>query len=80
MKISRWYKEFGDDRVLTFYHIVDLDEDKGVSGLRYKYNPLIRKVVSKEECILDPKWWMEQEIQNNVYAVPENTVPFLIKF
>ena len=80
MKISKWYKEFGDERVLTFYHIVDLDENKGVSGMRYKYNTLIKKVVSKEECAVDSKWWMEQEIKNNIYMVPENTVPFLIKF
>ena len=80
MKTSRWYKEFGEDRVLIFYHIVELDEDRGISGLCYKYHSLFKRVISKESVTLDPKWWMEQEIQNNIHLVSEESIPFLIKF
>ncbi len=80
MSISKWYKKFGDDRDLTYYHIVDLDEENGVSGTCYTYNTLIKKVVARKQVTLDSKWWMEQEIKNNIHQIPEDTIPFLMKF
>lgn len=74
-----WYKKFGDSSILYYYHILSV-KDEQLTALIYKYNQILKQVVDKKEAEYDMKYWMEEEIKNNIHLIPESNVPFLIKF
>ena len=79
MKVKAWYKNFGHEHVNKFYHINDIQEEKTIHATIYEYHQVFKKVLNKDDDTFNVKWWMEQEISNNIHEIPENTVPFLMR-
>jgi hypothetical protein len=79
MEPSRWYKEFGGGREVTYYHITGDLERPSIRVTIYRYDSLLRRISHQETRHFDTKWWMEQVMRNSIHEVPESSVPFLMK-
>ena len=79
MDKNNWYKKFGNRNIQKYYHIVAIDNDN-LNVKTYEYNQLTKKILKENEDLFSLKWWMEEEIKNNIHLIPEQNVPFLIKF
>jgi hypothetical protein len=78
MNKGEWYKQFGSGITATYYHILDIIDEETLQVERYEYNSAVKKVVTQEVEHHPAKWWMEQVIQNNIYQVHRENVPFLL--
>lgn len=81
MKPDDWYKQFGGHTIQRFYHIQSCTEGESlIRATVYEFDILRRRIVLQETHDFETKWWMEQEIKNNIHPVPEKAVPFLFTF
>ncbi len=80
MKEDGWYKQFGTGHVLAYYHILHIDESQDVTARYYQYDTVFRKIAQQQRRKFKSKWWMEQEIKNNITEISRDQVPFLVSF
>ena len=85
MQRGDWYKAFtaSESTINTkeiYYHIVDVAEDEELLIDEYTYYPVLRKYAKASAAPVSrtSKWWLEQIIQNNVYRVEREKVPFIL--
>jgi hypothetical protein len=78
MKEGDWYKKFGERITETYYHILEIVAEETVRVERFRYHTALKKVLDQEVVTYDVKWMMEQIIQNNLYYLPREAVPFLM--
>jgi len=87
MTRGEWYKTFtasektNEDQE-TYFHIVEIDDDETVLIDEYIYYKIMRKLIkqTKNPYSYSLKQWLEQIIQNNVYLVDKEKLPFLLHF
>ena len=86
MRSGDWYKKFGSsesrhDTVETYYHVVEVAGDRLFLD-EYDFYVHFERLIKKNKTPLeyDLKTWLEENIQNNVYEVPREKLPFYIVF
>jgi len=87
MTRGEWYKTFRSSEKQseaqeTYFHIVEIDDDEIILVDEYIYYKLMRKLIkqTKKPYTYTSKKWLEQIIQNNVYLVEKEQLPFLLHF
>lgn len=73
-----WYKGFGNRITTMYYRIIEILAEEKVRVERFEYHNARKKVVHQEVLEYDVKWMMEQIIQNEIYLLPREAVPFLL--
>jgi len=85
MNRGEWYKFFGasqeqNELQETYFHIVDINDAGTILVDKYIYYKLMKKLIkqTKEPISYTSKAWLERIIQNTVYLVEKENLPFLL--
>ena len=85
MQRGDWYKTFTASEspiqgTETYYRIVDIVNDDVLLIDEYTYYMNLRKYIKNSKTPVQRpwKWWLEQNIQNNIYPVEREQVPFIL--
>jgi hypothetical protein len=85
MKAGDWYTGFGTqedqhDTMETYYHVVEVTEDR-VFIDEYNFYTHFKRLVkmNKKPRSYPVKRWLEENIKNNVYQVQKESLPFYLR-
>jgi len=85
MQRGDWYKSFTASEspmkvAETYYRIVEVIDDDTLLVDEYTYYLNLKKYIktSKTPVQRTSKWWLEQNIQNNIYPIEREKVPFIL--
>lgn len=84
MKPGDWYKQFGSeerqhDTFEIYLHVIDVDEDEILLdeyGFYTHFGRLVKR--NKKPIQYKLKEWLEENINNNVYEVQKESLPFYL--
>ena len=84
MKPGDWYKQFGSeekrhDTFEIYYHVIDVRDDVLLLD-EYGFYTHLKRLVKRNKTPLtyQMKEWLEENINNNVYEVPKENLPFYL--